>query len=59
MIEFLPRDLADSGLRRDLVKEELVMRNGTIALPQGPGLGIEVDEDALREYDASKILTRR
>jgi len=59
MIEFLPRDMADSGLRRDLVKAELAMRNGTIALPTTPGLGIEVDEDALREYDASKVVGRQ
>jgi L-alanine-DL-glutamate epimerase-like enolase superfamily enzyme len=52
MIEFLPSDLSDSGLRRDLVRNEPEMRDGSIPLPQGPGLGVEVDERALFEYNA-------
>jgi len=49
-IEFLPAELSESGLRRDLVQDELTMRDGKIDLPSKPGLGIEVNSDALQEY---------
>lgn len=49
-IEFLPAELAESRLRRELVKDELTMRNGTIALPQKPGLGIELNFDAIARF---------
>jgi len=57
MIEFLPPDLSDSRLRRDLVKRELEVCDGVISLPQRPGLGIDVDDAALIEYDATRTLT--
>ena len=49
-IEFLPSQLCDSALRKELVEDELKMTDGEIALPQKPGLGIELDFDALRRY---------
>ena len=49
-IEFLPADLCDSALRKDLVADELRIERGVIALPQKPGLGIEVDRAALAKY---------
>lgn len=49
-IEFLPAELSESLLRRELVIDELQMRNGTIALPQRPGLGIELNYEALQKY---------
>ena len=49
-IEFLPRELADSQLRKDLVLNELKVLNGQIPLPESPGLGIEIDENKLLEY---------
>jgi L-alanine-DL-glutamate epimerase-like enolase superfamily enzyme len=49
-IEFLPKELADSRLRRDLVSDELPMVNGTIPLPDRPGLGISLDEEALAAF---------
>jgi L-alanine-DL-glutamate epimerase-like enolase superfamily enzyme len=49
-IEFLPADLCDSVLRKELVEDELQMINGTIALPVKPGLGIELNMEALRRY---------
>jgi L-alanine-DL-glutamate epimerase-like enolase superfamily enzyme len=51
-IEFLPSDLSESGLRRDLTSDELEMVDGTIALPTKPGLGIEIDREALEAYSA-------
>lgn len=49
-IEFLPAPVAFSRLRRELVKEELVIEDGKIALPQRPGLGIDLNEAALEEF---------
>ncbi|HVF09362.1 MAG TPA: mandelate racemase/muconate lactonizing enzyme family protein [Abditibacteriaceae bacterium] len=49
-IEFLPGELSESGLRRELVADELQMQDGKIALPQKPGLGIELNRDALEKY---------
>ena len=51
-IEFLPADLSESGLRRDLTSDELKMVDGEIALPSRPGLGIEIDREALAAYAA-------
>jgi L-alanine-DL-glutamate epimerase-like enolase superfamily enzyme len=47
-IEFLPSALCDSVLRKELVAEELEMIDGHIPLPRKPGLGIELNMDALR-----------
>ena len=49
-IEFLPRELADSSLRKDLCSVELPVVNGQIPLPTAPGLGITLNEDALVKY---------
>ena len=52
-IEFLPAQLSESALRRELVVDELRMEDGLIPLPQKPGLGIELNRDALERYRAS------
>ena len=52
-IEFLPAPLAESQLRRELVIDEIELRDGQIALPQKPGLGIELNRDALARYQVS------
>jgi L-alanine-DL-glutamate epimerase-like enolase superfamily enzyme len=49
-IEFLPRELADSRLRRDLCSEELPVENGLIRLPDKPGLGVSLNEQALEVF---------
>ena len=49
-IEFLPSELAESQLRKDLVLNELPVVDGKIYLPEKPGLGIELDEDKLKQY---------
>ena len=51
-IEFLPSELAESQLRKDLVKKELEVIDGQIPLPQKPGLGIELDDDKLIKYQS-------
>lgn len=52
-IEFLPAELAESRLRRELVQDELKMVDGKISLPEKPGLGIELNMDALAKYKVS------
>jgi len=54
-IEFLPAALSESVLRRDLVIDELELRDGLLALPRKPGLGIELNRDALDKYSSSPI----
>ena len=49
-IEFLPAQLSESALRREVVAEELEMIDGQIPLPQKPGLGVELNMDALKKY---------
>ena len=49
-IEFLPKELAESQLRKDLVLEELPVIDGKIHLPEKPGLGIELNEEKLKQY---------
>jgi L-alanine-DL-glutamate epimerase-like enolase superfamily enzyme len=51
-IEFLPAELCDSPLRRELTSDELHIVDGKLALPEKPGLGIEVNPDALRRFAA-------
>jgi L-alanine-DL-glutamate epimerase-like enolase superfamily enzyme len=46
-IEFLPSTLCDSLLRKELVAEELEMVDGRIPLPRKPGLGVELNIDAM------------
>jgi L-alanine-DL-glutamate epimerase-like enolase superfamily enzyme len=50
-VEFLPIELAESPLRQELLAVELEIRNGLIVFPDRPGLGIELDFDALRKYE--------
>ena len=49
-IEFLPRELADSSLRKDLCSVELPVVDGRIPLPKAPGLGVTINEEALASY---------
>ena len=52
-IEFLPAELSEAPLRRELVADELQMTGGLVPLPQKPGLGIELNEAALAKYCVS------
>lgn len=51
-IEYLPADLCDSAIRRELADDGLTMTNGELSLPEKPGLGIELNYDALEKYRA-------
>ena len=50
-IEFLPAALSESPLRQELVADEIAMADGRIELPVKPGLGIELNPDAIRKYE--------
>jgi L-alanine-DL-glutamate epimerase-like enolase superfamily enzyme len=43
--------VAESPLRRELVFDELELADGLLALPQKPGLGIELNREALRRFE--------
>jgi L-alanine-DL-glutamate epimerase-like enolase superfamily enzyme len=50
-IEFLPAHLSESVLRRELTLDELKLVDGKIPLPTKPGLGIELNPEALSKYE--------
>jgi len=49
-IEFLPSELSESSLRKDLLTKELHMIDGRIPLPARPGLGVELNREALGRF---------
>jgi len=54
-IEFLPAALSEAPLRRELVVEELQLVDGVVPLPQKPGLGVELDPEAVKRYCVSRV----
>jgi L-alanine-DL-glutamate epimerase-like enolase superfamily enzyme len=58
--EFLPSDLCESRLRKDLTRDELVFADGKLTTPTRPGLGIDLDRDALRHFEeaAERLVPR-
>lgn len=51
--EFLPDELCESRLRKELVEPALTFADGVLALPAAPGLGVELNRDAVREFSAA------
>ena len=49
-IEFLPANLSESALRRELTHDEIKLEDGVIPLPRQPGLGVELNRTALERY---------
>jgi L-alanine-DL-glutamate epimerase-like enolase superfamily enzyme len=49
-IEYLPPEVSDSAIRRELVSEELRLENGHFALPQTPGLGVALNPVAVEKF---------
>jgi D-galactarolactone cycloisomerase len=43
-------DVGENPLRDGVVTEKLILRNGKIALPSAPGLGITINQDTLKRY---------
>ncbi len=53
-VEFLPGNLCQSPLRRDLLIEEPVLQNGVLPLPDRPGLGVTINRDVLEKFTVSR-----
>ncbi|SEI68701.1 L-alanine-DL-glutamate epimerase [Dyadobacter sp. SG02] len=54
----IPSDIFGELVRLDdLLSEPIVFQNGAAKVPQGHGLGIALDHDALQKYQTGKILT--
>lgn len=49
-VEFLPAELAESALRKELVLDEPKVRDGRLPLPTAPGLGVKLNREALRRF---------
>ncbi len=49
-IELLSPAVFDSPLRAELTRPEPELEEGTFPLPTAPGLGIELDEEAVERY---------
>ena len=57
-IEFLPASLCASALRKELVSDELRMIDGVVPLPVRPGMGVELNREALSRFSraAEKVM---
>ncbi len=49
-IPFVEYTLADSPLRRDLVRTDVRVANGVARIPHTPGLGVELNEEIVTRY---------
>jgi L-alanine-DL-glutamate epimerase-like enolase superfamily enzyme len=54
-IEFLPSELSESPLRCELVSDELQVVDGVVQLSDKPGLGIELNRDAIERFSEERI----
>jgi D-galactarolactone cycloisomerase len=46
----LEYDMSENALRTELAREPIRHSGGIVAVPQGPGLGIEIDREVLQRY---------
>lgn len=53
----MPGDTAGSSRywEKDIIKPEVVVQNGTITVPTMPGIGYEIDRDALKEFSIGEF----
>jgi len=52
-IEYLPRELCEDVLRKELVADGLALVDGVIEPSKKPGLGIEVNWDAVKRFSVN------
>lgn len=50
MLEY---DRSSHPFRDELILEKIVMKNGLVQVPMGPGIGVNVNTDCIREYEVS------
>ena len=46
----LEYDMSENALRTELAMQPIVHKDGIVAVPQGPGLGIEINREVLAKY---------
>ncbi len=49
-LPFVEYTVSESPLRRELVRSTVALQGGVASIPQGPGLGVELDEEILARY---------
>ncbi len=49
-IEYLPAELCESALRRELTADPFTLHDGQIVLSDRPGLGIDLNREALERF---------
>lgn len=54
-IEFLPAQLSESAIRKNLTDTEVTMNDGRIPVSTSPGLGVEINRDAMREFEQAAL----
>jgi L-rhamnonate dehydratase len=47
---FLEFNVTQGPLSREICKNPIQMKDGFVDVPQGPGLGVEVDEQIIQKY---------
>ena len=48
---FLEYNVSASPMLRDIIRNPISLeKDGTLAVPEGPGLGVEIDEEAVNRY---------
>lgn len=47
---YLLRDVSDSPLREAIVQNQITVEDGYAVVPQGPGLGIELDDEMVKRH---------
>jgi L-alanine-DL-glutamate epimerase-like enolase superfamily enzyme len=51
---FLEYNVSDNTMLRDIIRNPVEMdKNGMISVPQSAGLGIEIDENAVKKYSVN------
>ncbi|HXV25548.1 MAG TPA: mandelate racemase/muconate lactonizing enzyme family protein [Alphaproteobacteria bacterium] len=58
VFEVVSPKVFDSLLRRELVSPEPDVEDGTMALPEAPGLGIELNEELVRRLRTDRTMSR-
>src|SRR5262249_39085836 len=48
--QFIEFNTSQGPLSRELVRDPLRMTDGFLRVPEGPGLGVEVNEEAIQKY---------
>lgn len=45
----------DTPIRKEMLASDFTVKDGYVDVPKGPGLGIELNEDAIQKYRQDTI----